>query len=119
MRLLWARLRLAAPQSRTPILATGFVLTVWLGWSVLQSVHLILGVSDDVLASLRESGQASITVTLAVSPERFHAQFLREVAPGGGRVKGQTYYLYDVPAEAVYTIGRQLWVTSVTRWDGN
>ena len=97
-------------------MATCFVVAVWLVWSAMEAAHLRGLIADDLAAELRATGKASIAVELTVRPERYHVQFFRETAPFGGRVAGQTYYLYDVAAEDVERIGRQLWVRSVALW---
>ena len=100
----------------TPLLATVGALACWLVWLAIGAVHQHRVIDDDVLTVLAEDGKVDIVVEIGFTPERFHASFFREIAPVGGRTKGQSFYLRGLDRQQLGRVARQLWVDSVKPW---
>lgn len=100
-----------------PIAATGALVLATLAWFAAEAVHDRSVVDADVRDTLARAGKVDVIVTLDFQPERFHAEFFRQLAPVGGRVRGQRFYLANLGESRLRAIGTRYWVSSVTRWD--
>jgi hypothetical protein len=99
-----------------PTAATLVFLLLWLLLLAAGKIHETRIIGPELLGRVESEGKVDVVVRLSVKPERFHASFFREIAPIGGRVTGDDFFLKNLDREQLARIARPLWVKSVELW---
>jgi len=101
---------------RRPLVATGAVLALLLGWTLAETYVGNARLPSEIRDEFEQSSTVGIVVTLDFEPERFHLNYFQERA-SLRNVENTTIYLQDVSEDTAKDIASEYWVSDIQLWD--